>query len=192
MFGRRPVPVLRIDKLVAERERDHVQAPGDPVISPGLAIRYTFSADPETSFELRSWDALESLLRSLGTGEDRAGVRFARLVGGRHVAAEAFGSARLDRLFLRWSDTGLNTKLTPPWWFTISAPTGKLIRVPLGEVPANFDELSPSEYEDVAGLDLAAVPREAVVTGADAAIALRWFLETWPDESSPCLDWIKR
>ena len=189
MFGRKRVPVLRIDRI-GSPGGSGTYSDGTHSDVPAHAIRYTFSTDPESPRQVESWDALNRLLQSLGSGENRVGVRFAVSVGERRVAAEAFGSGRLDRIFLRWSDSGLITKSAPPWWITTAAPSGKLVRVPLGDVPANFDELSPDDYEEFAGLDLAAVPSEAVVSVADATFALRWFLETWPDESSPCLDWI--
>lgn len=186
MFGRRLVPVLRIDKLgSAGRAQASLSVPN-------LRIQYAWSSDPESPHPLASWGAVNDLLHSLGSGPERVGVRFAHSVGDRRVAAEAFGSAQLNRLFLRWSDSGLKAKSRPPWRFTVSAPTGKTVRVPLGNVPANFDELSPDAYEQFPGLDLAAVPAEAVVPVTDAAAALRWFLATWPDESAPALDWIPR
>jgi len=186
MFGRKRVPVLRIDKLGSAGL--NLASSGAPTVR----IQYTWSSDPGSPHPLASWGAMDALLQSLGSGPRRVGVRLARPVGDRRVAAEAFGSARLDRLFLRWSDSGLKSKSSPPWRFTFSAPTGKTARVPLGNVPANFDDLSPDAYEQFPGLDLAAVPAEAVVRVADAAVALRWFLTTWPDESTPALDWISR
>jgi hypothetical protein len=186
MLGRRRVPVLRIDKLSSAGL--NLASPG----APGVGVQYTWSSDPGSPHPLASWGAMDVLLQSLGSGPERVGVRFARTVGNRRVAAEAFGSARLDRLFLRWSDSGLKSKSSPPWRFTVSDPTGETARVPLGNVPVNFDELSPDAYEQFPGLDLAAVPAEAVVPVTDAAVALRWFLTTWPDESCPALDWISR
>lgn len=186
MFGRKRVPVLRLDKLgLAGR---NLASSGVPAVG----IQYTWSSDPEAPHPLASWGDMDALLQSLGSGPERVGVRFARPVGDRRVSAEAFGSARLDRLFLRWSDSGLKSRTSPPWRFTVSAPTGKTARVPLGDVAANFDELSPDAYEQFPGLDLAAVPAEAVVPVGDAAVALRWFLTTWPEESTLALHWIPR
>ena len=64
-----------------------------------------------------------------------------------------------------------------------------MARVPLGEVPASFDDLTPDDYERFPGLDIAAVPAEAVVTAAEAERAVQWFLTAWPDDSTPVLDW---
>ena len=64
-----------------------------------------------------------------------------------------------------------------------------MTRVPMGKVPTNFDDLGPDEYERFPGLDIAAVPSEALVTAAEADAAVKWFLGVWPDDSSPVLDW---
>ena len=190
MFGRQRIPVLRLDRLTStERERARAALENGSQVVPPDDIRYTFSTDPETYFQLSSWKDLAPVLQSIGSGLDRGVVRFSRLRDDREVAAEALGSGRLDKLFLRWSDSGLRTKAVPPWLFATSERAGTSIRVPLGDVPASFDDLTPSEYERFPGLDITAVPTEAVLTVEDATVALQWFLETWPDESSPILDW---
>ena len=192
MFGKKRVPVLRLDRLGTTEVGSSDKRNGDTSGLTTDAIQYTFSSDPDTSYPLRGWDELNALLQSLGSGPDRTGIRLVRPAGRRRIAAEAFGSALLNRVVLRWSDSGVNTKSTPPWWFTTSAPTNKLVRIPIGDVPADFDELSPDAYEQYPDLDLASVPAESVVHVTDAANALRWFLTTWPAESSPALDWVSR
>ena len=191
MFGRRRRPVLRIDRITgAGRDSAEAFPLGGASIDQVGPVWYAFSIAPETQHQLKRWKELGPVLKAIGSATDRATVRFSRSIAGRDIAVEVLGAATLDRLFLRWSDSGLRTKSSPPWYFTTSKKMGSMTRVPLGEVPTNFDEIVPEEYEGFPGLDIAAVPSEAVLTTAETAAAVRWFLSAWPDDSSPVLDWL--
>lgn len=188
MFGRRRVPVLRLDRLPGAAAV--VRAPSDTALPKD--VRYSFAPEtPQRSLSLHDC-GLDDVLQSVGTGADKAVARFARSLGERTIGLEVLGSARLHRLVLRWFDTGLKNAKNAPWYFAKSNPTGSYAHVPLGDVPETFLELSPDEYGTFSGLDLASVPAEAIVTTADAVRAAGWFLATWPDETSPVLDWRDR
>lgn len=190
MFGKRRRPVLRLDRITgAGRASGEARALGGGSADRVGPVRYAFSVAPETSDELARWEDLGPLLKSIGGATERTAVRFSRSVADREIAVEVLGAAALDRLFVRWADTGLRSKISPPWYFTRSDQVGSMTRVPLGEVPTSFDEVVPEEYEKFPGLDIAAVPSEAVLTTAEAETAVRWFLTAWPDDSSPVLDW---
>lgn len=190
MFGRRRRPVLRVDRITgAGGASGEARALGGGSADRVGPVRYAFSVATETQHDLSRWEDLGPLLKSIGGATERAAVRFTRSVADREIAVEVLGAAQLDRMFVRWADTGLRSKASPPWYFTRTDGTGTMTRVPLGEVPTNFDEILPEDYENFPGLDIAAVPSEAVLTTAEAETAVRWFITTWPDDSSPALDW---
>jgi len=191
MFGRRRRPVLRIDRITGAEQKWAGKRPiGDASADRVGPARYAFSVAPQTQHQLSRWADLGRVLKSIGGTTERTAVRLSRSVEGREIAAEVLGAAALDRVFVRWSDTGLRSKASPPWYVTRSDRMGSMTRVPLGEVPTNFDEIAPEEYGRFPGLDIAAVPSEAVLTTAEAEVAVRWFLTSWPDDASPVLDWL--
>ena len=188
MVGRRRVPVLRMDRLTGsdgELSRDMGQS---ALVG---RTRYSFAPRPP-ELPLSTAQDLDDVLASVGTGEGRAVARFSCSVGEREISVEALGSARLDQLVLRWADTAVKGKATMPWYFAMSKPTGSFTHIPLGDIPANYRELNPDDYENYPGLDLASVPDETVMSAAQARRALKWFLTAWPDETRPVLDWIAR
>ena len=191
MFGRRRRPVLRIDRIAGTEQKQAGNRPlGGATADRVGPVQYAFSVDPESQHMLGRWADLGRLLKSIGGTTERTAVRLWRSVEGRDIAVEVLGAAAHDRVLVRWSDTGLRSKASPPWYVTRSDRTGSMTRVPLGDVPTNFNEIAPEEYEKYPGLDIAAVPSEAVLTAAEAEVAVRWFLTSWPDDSGPVLDWL--
>lgn len=159
---------------------------------PPESIGYTYASDPDTPRFLTTWSELRAVLGEVGTHEDRAVVRFFHQVGERRIAVEALGSARLDRLVLRWFDSELPTKAIPPWQFAKADRSRTTVHVPLGAVPADLDELRQGDYESHPNLDFTSVRAETVLTFADAVAAMQWFLTAWPDEQSAALEWVER
>lgn len=181
---------MRFDRLRSE-DAGAEWSNGADVAATAGQIRYSFAPDTPES-PLQTNRDLHDVLMSVGTGESRAVARFSRLLGERTIRVEVLGSAQLDRLVLRWFDTGVKSKAAAPWYFAVSRSTGFFTHIPLGDVPPNFLELSPDDYEKFPGLDLASVPEETVMTAAQAALALRWFLTSGPDEVRTILDRIER